>query len=123
MLTWSDTIPSNIRFFPDAERDFLKLDKGSQIKVAKAVLKISRAPREIGKPLENQAGRALAGFRTVYVDDRRLRVVWRVLDSGTIEIAVVAAIAVRDGLEAYNLTTKRRPELERFIDKVTRELS
>ena len=70
-----DLVPANVKFFPAAEADFLGLDKSRQIKVIKALQKISRAPSAFGKELENQSGRPLAGYRSVYVDNRSLRII------------------------------------------------
>ncbi len=114
----SDLLPANVKFFPAAEADFLVLDKSRQIKVIKALQKIFRAPSAFGKELENQAGRPLAGYRSVYVDNRALRIIWRVSELQAIEIAITAGIAEREGMLVYKLVSRRRGELERFIEEL-----
>jgi hypothetical protein len=114
----SDLLPANVKFFPAAEADFLVLDKSRQIKVIKALQKIFRAPSAFGKELENQAGRPLAGYRSVYVDNRALRIIWRVSELQAIEIAIIAGIAEREGMLVYKLVSRRRGELERFIEEL-----
>jgi hypothetical protein len=113
-----DLVPANIKFFPAAEADFLGLDKSRQIKVIKALQKISRAPSAFGKELENQAGRLLAGYRSVYVDNRSLRIIWKVTELQVIEVAIIAGIAEREGMLAYKLVSRRREELEKFIEEL-----
>ncbi|GAW93527.1 hypothetical protein Moth_0655 [Calderihabitans maritimus] len=114
----SNILPDNVKLYPEAVEDFLSLDKGRQIKVIKALQKIARAPSQYGKPLENQDGRPLAGFRSIYVDRKSLRIIWTVAESGTIEVAVVAGIAERDGLLAYRLVASRRQKFDEFLQKL-----
>lgn len=121
-LKLTDILPGNIKFFPDAVNDFLSLDKGRQIKVIKALQKISTAPNQFGKPLENQIGRPLSGFRSIYVDKKAIRIIWKVAVSGEIEVAIVAGIAERQGLLAYELAAKRSQDIESFISRIFTEL-
>lgn len=118
----SELLPANVRFYPEAEEDFLALDRGRQIKVIKALDRIAKAPRQLGKPLENQPGRLLAGFRSIYVDKKSIRIVWQAASSGEVEVAVVAGIAERDGLFVYDLVAKRRQEVESLVARVVNSL-
>jgi len=115
-----DLVPANVKFFPAAEADFLGLDKSRQIKVIKALQKISRAPSAFGKELENQAGRPLAGYRSVYVNNRSLRIIWKVTELQVIEVVIIASIAEREGMLAYKLVSRRREELEKFIKELVK---
>ncbi|MCL4516726.1 MAG: hypothetical protein M1379_14235 [Firmicutes bacterium] len=119
----TELLPENVKFFPDAEADFLSLDKSRQIKVVKALQKIAAAPDQFGKPLENQKGRPLAGLRSIYVDKKSLRIIWQVAESGKIEIAVVAGIAERNGLFAYELAARRRLDVNEFVKRLLDQLS
>lgn len=121
-LKLNDLLPGNVKFFPAAVDDFLSLDKGRQIKVIKALQKISTAPNHFGKPLENQIGRPLSSFRSIYVDKKAIRILWKVANSGEIEVAIVAGIAEREGFLAYELAAKRLQDMETFIYKVLNEL-
>ena len=111
MLT--DLLPDNVKLFPAAANDFLGLDKGKQIKVIKALQKISKSPTKFGKALENQPNRPLSGFRSIYVDKKSL--IWKVTDSNLAEVIIVAAIAERDGLLAYKLVSSRKEAVEAFM--------
>ncbi|GEA16552.1 hypothetical protein E308F_27980 [Moorella sp. E308F] len=70
--------------------------------------------------MENQAGRPLAGYRSVYVDNRSLRIIWKVTELQVIEVAIIAGIAEREGMLAYKLVSRRREELERFIKELVK---
>lgn len=111
----SDLLPTNVWFFPDAEADFLALDRARQIMVLRALYKIARAPSELGKPLGNQHDRHLTGFRSAYVDRKSIRIVWRVTDGDRVEVAVVAAVLEREGMHAYEVAAKRRQALDAWL--------
>ncbi|NSW92401.1 MAG: hypothetical protein HPY74_17340 [Firmicutes bacterium] len=121
-LKLNDLIPDNVEFYPEAAEDFLSLDKGRQIKVIKALQKISRAPSQYGKLLENQGNRPLAGFRSIYVDKKSIRIIWKVTETGFIQIAVVAGIAERDGMLAYKLVSERKESFDMFLKKIIDEM-
>jgi hypothetical protein len=112
----SKLLPDNVKFFPAAVEDFLGLDKSQQIKVIKALQKISKAPSKVGKELENQTGRPLAGYRSIYVDKKSIHIIWKVNENKTIEVAIVAGIAERDGMLAYKLVSRRKNDFEKFIE-------
>ncbi len=42
-------LPDNVKFFPATADDFLSLDKSRQIKVIKALWKLSRNPTSLGR--------------------------------------------------------------------------
>ncbi len=113
MLT--NLLPDNVKLFPAAADDILKLDKGRQIKVIKALQKISKKPTKFGKTLENRPNRPLSGFRSIYVDKKSLRIIWKVTDSNIVEVAVVAGIAACDGLVAYKLVSSRKEAVEAYM--------
>ncbi|MFZ5754880.1 MAG: hypothetical protein ACOY3J_11650 [Bacillota bacterium] len=117
-LKMSDLIPDNIMFYPEAMEDFYCLDKGRQIMVIKVLQKISLAPSKLGKPLENHPNRPLAGFRSTYVDNKSIRIIWTVKNSGIVEIAVIAGIAERNDLLAYTLVASRRHDIYKFIEEL-----
>jgi hypothetical protein len=112
-----DLLPDNIKFFPAAVEDFLGLDKSRQIKVIKALQKISRAPSRFGKELENQSGRPLSGYRSIYVDNKSIRIIWKVTEKEMIEVAIIAGIAERDEMFAYKLVSRRKEDFERFFEQ------
>lgn len=111
-------LPDNIKFYPAAVEDFLSLDKSRQIKVVKALQKISKAPSEFGKELENQAGRPLAGYRSIYVDKRSIRIIWKITKLNVVKVAIITGIAERDGMFAYKLVSIRKDDFEKFIEQL-----
>ncbi|MBO8129157.1 MAG: hypothetical protein H0Z39_08170 [Peptococcaceae bacterium] len=114
-------MPDNIKFYPAAVKDFLSLDKSRQVKVVKALQKIAKAPSEFGKELENQASRLLAGYRSIYVDKRSIRIIWKITELNVVEVAIIAGIAERDGMFAYKLVSRRKDNFEKFIEKLIEE--
>lgn len=114
-------LPDNIKFYPAAVKDFLSLDKSRQVKVVKALQKIAKAPSEFGKELENQASRLLAGYRSIYVDKRSIRIIWKITELNVVEVAIIAGIAERDGMFAYKLVSRRKDNFEKFIEKLIEE--
>lgn len=117
-LKTNDSIPDNIVFYPEAAEDFSNLDKRRKIIVIKALQKISRSPGQFGKPLENQPNRPLAGFRSIYVDNKAVRIIWTVVKPGQIKVAIVAGIAERDNLLVYSLAATRKKGIDEFIEKL-----
>lgn len=117
MSNWkrTDGIPANVWLFPDAEADLLALDRGRQIQAIKAIQKIAMDPTHIGKPLGSRQGKDLSGFRSVYLDRKSIRVVWKVTEDGAIQVAVVAAILEREGMRVYETAARRRVELDAWI--------
>ena len=91
-------------FKVSAYREFKALDRSVKLKVAAQLLKIQTNPL-IGEPLGNRMGVDLTGFRRIYVDKKRLRIIWQVRAS---EVTVlVIGIGPRDKGEVY-LTVARR---------------
>ncbi|QBS36699.1 hypothetical protein E1B22_01100 [Thermaerobacter sp. FW80] len=113
----SEVLPPNVWFFPDARADLGRLDRSQRVLVLRAVVKIARAPDQVGKPLGHLAGLNLAGFRSVYVDRKRIRIVWKVAETGVVQIAVIAAVAERDGLVVYRTAAQRREAIDAWILK------
>ncbi|HAI86479.1 MAG TPA: hypothetical protein DCL63_05745, partial [Firmicutes bacterium] len=103
----SNDLPDNVRLLPQARQDLLRLDRRVQKIVVKALIKISIAPDQFGKPLENQPGRPLYGCRSTYVDRKTIRIIWQVDDSGGVKVAAVVSIGTRNGLKAYKIAARR----------------
>lgn len=94
----------NVAFLSDAEKDLAKLDRGVQLKVLKKIKKISENPN-IGNPLGNKAGIDLSGHYKAYVDNKKIRIVYRV-DHKAITVLIIA-VGRRSGLEVYLDAAKR----------------
>ncbi|WP_141046204.1 type II toxin-antitoxin system RelE family toxin [Aliarcobacter cryaerophilus] len=78
--------------------DLKVLDNALVIKVFKKLKQIRQSP-QIGENLGNKNGMNLSGFKKVYIDKKRVRIVFEVQD----DILTVYTIAVgqRDDMEVY----------------------
>ncbi|MGJ0289740.1 hypothetical protein NG749_05310 [Aliarcobacter cryaerophilus] len=78
--------------------DLKVLDNALVIKVFKKLRQIQQSP-QIGENLGNKNGMNLSGFKKVYIDKKRVRIVFEVQD----DILTVYTIAVgqRDDMEVY----------------------
>ena len=78
--------------------DLKVLDNALVIKVFKKLKQIQQSP-QIGENLGNKNGMNLSGFKKVYIDKKRVRIVFEVEDN----ILTVYTIAVgqRDDMEVY----------------------
>jgi mRNA interferase RelE/StbE len=93
-----------IRYKEGAIEDLLSFDKGVKKLILKQVEKISISP-ELGELLGNKAGFDLSGCRKMYADNKRIRIVYRIIDN---EIIVeVIAIGERDEMAVYKTASER----------------
>ncbi|MDD2973897.1 MAG: hypothetical protein PHZ10_02230 [Aliarcobacter cryaerophilus] len=78
--------------------DLKVLDNALVIKVFKKLKQIQQSP-QIGENLGNKNGMNLSGFKKVYIDKKRVRIVFEVQD----DILTIYAIAIgqRDDMEVY----------------------
>ncbi|MBE3588539.1 MAG: hypothetical protein IMW93_08300 [Thermoanaerobacteraceae bacterium] len=65
----------------------------------------------------------MAGFRSVYVDRKSIRIIRRVVGAGEIDVAVIVGITEREGLPTYRLAARRRADVEQFIDDLLRSFA
>jgi mRNA interferase RelE/StbE len=87
-----------IRFHPEAQKEFLELDHGVRTRAAKQLVKISSHPL-LGESLGNKNGIDLSGFRKMYAEKKRIRIVYEVFEE---EILIhVMAIGKRDEMSVY----------------------
>jgi len=80
------------------------LDKGLRKKVLKKIGQLSEKPL-LGQLLGNKAGMDLSGYRKLYVDKRRIRIVYTVEEERV--CVMVVAVGKREKLEIYKLAGKR----------------
>ena len=69
----------NVLFHPKALVEFTALDGRLTKLVAKQVKKISLSP-ELGQKLGNKAGCDLNGYRKMYTDSKRIRIVYQIIE-------------------------------------------
>ena len=87
-----------ILFHPEAARELHKLEGSVKRLVLKQIAKLSRSP-QLGEELGNRNGLNLAGCRKMYVDKKRVRIVYRVRHE-TVEVFIIA-IGKRGDMEVY----------------------
>jgi len=93
-----------VEYHEDIEKDLKELGHSTAILVLKKINKIAENP-DIGKELGNKANTKLAGLKKVYVDNKRIRIVYKIIDK-KIKIFIVA-IGKREDMEVYKKASKR----------------
>lgn len=93
-----------IEFFPEVEDDLKQLDHRVRLLVFKQLKKLSQSP-QLGDLLGNKAGMDLSGCRKMYVDHKRVRIVYRIIEE--VIVVEVIAIAQRDDMSVYREASKR----------------
>lgn len=93
-----------IEYFPEALKDLEKLDNSVRRLVFKQLNKLAASP-ELGELLGNKAGFDLTGCRKMYVDNKRVRIVYRIFENKI--IVEVVAIGERDGMDVYENAAER----------------
>jgi len=88
----------------EVEKDLSILSSTQRILVYKQFKKLQASP-ELGQLLGNKNGYNLSGYRKMYVDKKRIRIVYTILE----EIITVEVIAVgkRDDMAAYTKASER----------------
>lgn len=93
-----------IEFFAQVEDDLEQLDHRVRLLVFKQLQKLSRSPK-LGDLLGNKSGMDLTGYRKMYVDHKRVRIVYRILEE--VIIVEIIAIAARDEMAVYSKAVQR----------------
>lgn len=88
----------------EVDEDLDDLPHREKILVFKQLKKIATSP-ELGQPLGNKAGIDLTGYRKMYADQKKIRIVYAIINE---EIVVeVMAVGKRDELEVYKKAQDR----------------
>lgn len=89
----------------EIEKDLSKLSSSQKMLVLKQFKKLQTSP-ELGQLLGNKSGYNLSGCRKMYVDKKKIRIVYSILE----EIITVEVIAVgkRDDMAVYEKARERR---------------
>ena len=88
----------NIVVKEEAKDDLKSFAKSQQLLIMKQFKKIASSP-ELGQPLGNKSGYGLRGCRKMYVDKKRIRIVYKIVDNQI--IVEVIAIGKRDEMQVY----------------------
>ncbi len=94
-----------IEFIPEAVKDYRNLDGSVRKKADKKLSELEESPYA-GAPLGNRYGINLTGFYKIYFNNRRHRIVYRLL-GGQVEIVEIWGIGKREKEEIYKLVGKR----------------
>jgi len=89
---------------PEAAKEIAALDHPVRLLVFKQIKKISQMPG-LGVQLGNKMGLDLSGFRKVYVDKKRIRIVYKIIEE-RIMIQIIA-VGKREGMKVYQKAAKR----------------
>ena len=95
----------SIEFIPEAAADYKSLDGSVRKKFNKKLEELSKNPL-LGEHLGNRFNMDLTGFYKLYVDNKKIRIVYRLLGE-EIEIIEVWGIGKRDKEEIYRLISHR----------------
>lgn len=87
-----------ILFHPEAVHEIANLDNRQKILVLKQINKLVLTPGK-GKQLGNKQGLDLAGYRKLYVDQKKIRIVYKLFDEKV--LVQIIAIGKRDSMEIY----------------------
>lgn len=93
-----------IVFHEDVDNDLKEIGYSSSLLVFKKLKQIAINP-QIGQDLGNKANLNLSGYKKVYVDKKKIRIVYKIIDD-KIEVFVVA-IGKRDELSVYQTAHSR----------------
>ena len=99
-----------IKYLPEAEKDFDSLSRNQQIIVDKAIKKVKTNPlsqREggYGKPLGHKGSTNLTSFLKIKLRGAGIRIVYKLIRTESEMLVVV--IGVREENEVYELAEKR----------------
>ena len=93
-----------LKFHPEAKKDLESLDGRRQQLFLKTLKKILKSP-QLGEQLGNKANLDLRGFRKIYFDNKKARIVYKVVDDEL--ILFIIAIGKRDDMEVYKKASDR----------------
>lgn len=91
-----------VELIPEAAEDFRRLDGSVRKRVLKQFVKLERDPH-IGLPFGKKAGIDLEGYFKIYVDKKRIRIVYQI-DTPAV---IVIAVDRREDMEVYRIASKR----------------
>jgi len=93
-----------IVFHPDAAREIPELDNRQKVLVLKQIKKIPLTPG-IGKQLGSKKGLDLSGYRKMYADRKKIRIVFKIVEKKILIQIIV--IGKRDNMKVYKKAAKR----------------
>ncbi|MFC2131987.1 type II toxin-antitoxin system RelE/ParE family toxin [Bacteroidota bacterium] len=97
-----------ILFHPEAKKELLSLEGSLRIKVLKQIKKLKEKP-QLGENLGNKAGLDLTGYKKLYVDNKRIRIVYSIMED--MVLVYIISIAKRESMSAYRKAQKRKTDI------------
>lgn len=95
-----------IELIPEAQDDYNKLDGSVRKEVNKKIDKLAENPLA-GDLLGNKDNVDLTGFYKLYVCNKKIRIVYRLITPQKIEIVEIWGIGKREKMEIYKLIGQR----------------
>ena len=87
------------------EKDFKNLTKEQLQRIFKQFKKLQTSP-QLGVPLGNKAGYDLTGYHKLYVDNKKIRIVYRIEEERI--VVEVIAVGKRENMKVYEEAERRR---------------
>ena len=81
---------------PEAAKEIAGLDKRQRLLVLKQIKKLSLKPG-LGKELGRRQGIDLAGYRKLYADKKKIRIVYRITEEKV--LVQIIAVGKREGMK------------------------
>lgn len=110
-----------IRFDPDALKEYEKLD-GSVVEIVDGALEeLEKRADEVGKKLNNTNESKLAGCKEIKLRNAGVRIVFRITDQivNVLRIVYILTIEERDKRKAFKLADRRLTEFKKMpVDKL-----
>lgn len=97
-----------VRFWEEAIKDYKKLDGNTKQWVDVAVVRLKERGSEIGKSLGNTNYAQLSGYKELKQHKLGIRMIFKQLDNGDIEVIEIVAIGRREDEEIFKIAEKRR---------------
>lgn len=96
-----------VLFHPDAAKEIASLDNRVKLLVLKQIKKLTITPG-LGSELGNKQGINLSGYRKIYADKKKIRIVYKIVDSKI--LIQILAVGKREGMEVYKKAATRIQE-------------
>ena len=93
-----------LELLAQADDGIAKFSNREKILIYKQFKKIINSP-ELGKILGNKNGYNLSGCRKMYADNKKIRIVYRIIDDKI--IIEVVAVGKRNDMEVYDKASQR----------------
>jgi mRNA interferase RelE/StbE len=87
------------------KKDLKQFSSHQRMLIYKQFKKLKSSP-ELGHPLGNKAGYDLSGCRKLYVDKKKIRIVYTIIEERI--VVEVVAVGKREDMAVYRLASERR---------------